>query len=464
MNARRLISSKARGLSTEGALPPYLASIPVLHRWMSGWKNPTRAEQDRLAEDIRLARIAARIAVGLCGGRVLAAYVAALRSFLLKDDILVRKATAAEAEAWGIKPGAKVRFALDGVTLAGDDRLLADGEVGRRMIEARERCGNQNRGSAGVKTREALRLLAQLDGPPEGANGALIAQVAAELDLVADPSCRALDAALADLGMRPKTDRELETQRAILAFEQAVGRAQHALRGQVVEVLRLASMADHLEGPFGGDALTGGAEGQRRAFRVYQRNGPGDLCLGSFARTHWIVQGAVRALRGVWSSDSEAGRAGYTLLSLDYQQDEAAEDTEVVGDPRGDEGAAVRAEEAELPLVLEHVLSCLGEGAENARRALCGELELKWDRAGNLSKKTTEALPPTLLRRLRDHVLQQLEPEIYRPRPSHLGVWKPRAPAQIRTMVAPPVQRTAPAWEPWAALRDLCEQAFACPI
>ena len=432
--------------------PRYLASAPVLRAWVEGWTNPSREEQDRLAEDIRVARVAARAAVTLAGGVGLAAYVAALRSFLLPGDLLTRKVRRDEAEAWGDPSlaGTVARFSPEGVRVG--DRLVAGGEVGLAAVQERERGGNQNRGAAGPQTRRALVLLDLFVSPRGGADH--LAGEVARLDLDADPACRALDAAREALRDGPRTAAGERALSACLDFERAVGRAQHALRGQVVEVLRLASMGDHLEGPFGGDALTGGAEGQRRAFRVY-RAGP--KCLGSFARAHWIVQGAVRALRGVWSIDSEAGRAGVALLSLNHEHEDEGD-----GNPGtthsqvvGDEGPEALAEAEELPRVLRRVLGQLGEGADPARAVLAGRAEIKRDRRGNI----VAGPPPSLLARVADHMRRFLEPEVCRTERKH-SPWRPVAPPEVRTTTAPPPRREPPDFGGWCALREEAGRVF----
>jgi hypothetical protein len=327
------LTARSTLLSPRGDGPCFLQGMRLVNRWMRGWTNPTREEQDRLAEDIRSARVAARVAVALAGGPALMAYVAALRATLLPGDGFTRRLTAAEAERFGYPElvGEKALWSIDGVYVGRQQVARAD--IGRAAVEAKEACGNQSRLAAGSATRRAIEILTALEdaraaGDRSGAVAWLAAEAAA-LDLEVDPSLGALDAARDALVAARKRAEPSSADRdalaALTALERAVGAAVRALRGHVVQVLLLASMRDHLEGPFGGDALTGGAEGLRRAIRVYQQ---GPKCMGSFARANWIVTGAVRALRGVWGG--AARTAGVEVLSLDFElQEQGAHAVEV---------------------------------------------------------------------------------------------------------------------------------------
>lgn len=354
----------------------YLAGKATVNRWLKGWQNPPRTEQDRLAEDIRAARVAARVAVALAGGDALTAYRDAMRATMAGKQYAVTDWTKAHPE---------------------QDPEGRDAEVARwcaeRTVKA-ARSGNQNRRAAGTATARALELLGTACGAPAhyraGEACPTCAEAAAALDLDADPSCGALDAARAELaealrvwGPGILTAPEERALGALRAFEATVMVAVDALRGNVVQVLRLAQLGQQLEGPFGGDALTGGAEGLRLACRVY-RQGP--KCMGSFARQHWIVAGAVRALRGVWSDVSEAGRSGVHLLSLDHDatsQDAHTCEVQAGGGERVGTGEGTAAT----------VVGCEGPEA----------LMMRWERGADL-RATVAVLPPEDRSRVEDYL------------------------------------------------------------
>lgn len=273
-----------------------------LREFTAGWVNLTREEQDQRAERTIALRIAARRLVALAGGRGLEAYVAA----------------------------------------------LAETTKGRTPGKALG--GNQNRKAVGAKTwtcLAALDLLAACDDPVDRRE---LATEAAAMDLDADPGLGALDAARDALAAMSEDERTGDEDVALAAIGMLEAHLQQfawALRGHVPQILRLAQLGPVLEEEHGGDALSGGMLGLREALRRYV---PGAKCAASFARNRWIVQGAVRALRGVWSAASSGRQGGVVILSYDYtteEQDARGPGTScnVAGD-LGPEALVLAAEEA----------------------------------------------------------------------------------------------------------------------
>ena len=209
---------------------------------------PNRQAQDALAETIRIARIIARDTIARCGGVGLAAYLGALRLSVTPPK--ARK---------GVVAGSCLR-------------------------------GCHSRPAAGVRTHEAIELLSG-DG--------VQAEAAAELDLAADPGCKAIDAARDALIAILKTNDAGPADRcareAIRDFDREVGVAVLALRAVVPPIA-----AKH-RAAWGGpvmtldEAISAGEDGLRKACSVYE---PGAASLCTYAVRHgWMMKAIRRSAR-----------------------------------------------------------------------------------------------------------------------------------------------------------------------
>ena len=208
---------------------------------------PNRAAQDALAETIRIARIIARDTIARCGGVGLAAYLGALRLSVTPPK--PRK---------GVVAGSCLR-------------------------------GCHSRPAAGVRTHEAIGLLT---------GDEVQAEAAAELDLAADPGCKAIDAARDALIAILKTNDAGPADRcareAIRDFDREVGVAVLALRSVVPPIA-----AKH-RAAWGGpvmtldEAISAGEDGLRKACSVYE---PGAASLCTYAVRHGWMMKAIREAR-----------------------------------------------------------------------------------------------------------------------------------------------------------------------
>lgn len=208
---------------------------------------PNRAAQDALAETIRIARIIARNTIARCGGVGLAAYLGALRLSVTPPK--PRK---------GVVAGSCLR-------------------------------GCHSRPAAGVRTHEAIGLLT---------GDEVQAEAAAELDLAADPGCKAIDAARDALIAILKTNDAGPADRcareAIRDFDREVGVAVLALRAVVPPIA-----AKH-RAAWGGpvmtldEAISAGEDGLRKACSVYE---PGAASLCTYAVRHGWMMKAIREAR-----------------------------------------------------------------------------------------------------------------------------------------------------------------------
>ena len=208
---------------------------------------PNRAAQDALAETIRIARIIARDTIARCGGVGLAAYLGALRLSVTPPK--PRK---------GVVAGSCLR-------------------------------GCHSRPAAGVRTHEAIGLLT---------GDEVQAEAAAELDLAADPGCKAIDAARDALIALLKTNDAGPADRcareAIRDFDREVGVAVLALRAVVPPIA-----AKH-RAAWGGpvmtldEAISAGEDGLRKACSVYE---PGAASLCTYAVRHGWMMKAIREAR-----------------------------------------------------------------------------------------------------------------------------------------------------------------------
>lgn len=210
---------------------------------------PTREEQDALCDAIRFARIEARASIARAGGVGLAAYLAAL----------VASVTVSEAS----------------LKRYGAPNLLK---------------GGRNRPAAGSRTQSAISLLS-LKVPA--------ADAAAILDLDADPTCKALDAAreaLIDLlGRSEGSDDDRAARAAIREFDRAVGLAVAEVRHVVPSIVSAHRKAWGPSALHRDDAEAAALGGVWLACTCYRH---GDASLISYVRWHGWVRKAIRAAEG----------------------------------------------------------------------------------------------------------------------------------------------------------------------
>jgi len=267
---------------------------------------PSRAEQDDLAETIRIARVIARETIASVGGVGFAAYLGALQAMAAPPKVPVFSQSGAGAIAVGtllLSPVGEVRFvrrvnakgepAPRGLSseVEGADgarSVVANSELALAVPRVRESLrGGRGRPAMGSATLEALRLLAVGDGAG-----------AAVLDLDCDPGCRAIGAArdvlIEVLAAKTATTADRQAREAIRDFDREVCKAAAALRG----ILPL--MARRHRRSWGPSTLTqdeaeaAAMDGLLKSCAVYRRGEDDDASLSTYAQNHGWIFKAIR--------------------------------------------------------------------------------------------------------------------------------------------------------------------------
>ena len=267
---------------------------------------PSRAEQDDLAETIRIARVIARETIASAGGVGFAAYLGALQAMAAPPKVPVFSQSGASAIAVGtplLSPVGEVTF-IRRVNAKGEPAprglssevegadgarsVVANSELALAVPRVRESLrGGRGRPAMGSATLEALRLFAVGDGVG-----------AAALDLDCDPGCRAIDAArdvlIEVLAAKTATADDRQAREAIRDFDREVCKAAAALRG----ILPL--MARRHRRSWGPSTLTqdeaeaAAMDGLLKACAVYRRGEDDDASLSTYAQNHGWIFKAIR--------------------------------------------------------------------------------------------------------------------------------------------------------------------------